>query len=70
MGFFKWLGDGVNAVNKFFDSVYMRLPYTVRGLIWGFGMLVTLVVLIGFWPVNLVNELLDFLGGLLNPWGK
>ena len=73
MGFFQWLGNGISAVNKFFDSLYMRLPYTVRGLIWGFGMLVTFLTIVAFWPGNLLNEyvdkLFDFLGDLLR-WGK
>jgi hypothetical protein len=74
MGFFQWLGNGVSAVNKFFDSLYMRLPYNVRGLIWGFGIFTTVLLAMAAWPGNFLNEyvdkLLEWIGDLLNPWGK
>jgi hypothetical protein len=69
MGFFQWLGNGVKAVNNFFDSVYMRLPETVRGLLWGLGMVCTF-----FWIVFITTDkwqkLIDFLFVWLNPFGK
>jgi hypothetical protein len=74
MGFFKWLGNGVGAVNKFFDSLYMRLPSNIRGLVWGFGIFATVLLAMAAWPGSVVNEwvdkLFDLIGDLLNPWGK
>jgi hypothetical protein len=68
MGFFQWLGKGVNAVNKFFDSLYMRLPYTVRGLLWGFGMLCTFLYILLF-TADYIKALRDLLNWLF-PFGK
>jgi hypothetical protein len=66
MGFFKWLSNGVGAVGNFFDSLYMRLPSTVRGLLWGLGMVCTFfwVVLMSDKLFNLYNKLFDWLFGL------
>jgi hypothetical protein len=74
MGFFKSFLDGVSAVNNFFDSLYMRLPSNVRGLVWGFGIFTTVLLAIVAWPGNFLNEYVDklfkWIGDLLNPWGK
>lgn len=65
MGFFKSLRNGVGAVNNFFDSIYMRLPYTVRGLLWGLGMVCTFfwIVLTSDKLFILYNKLFDWLFG-------
>jgi hypothetical protein len=68
MGFFQWLGNGVKAVNNFFDSVYMHLPETVRGLLWGLGMVCTF-----FWVVFFVTDYMKLIRDLLGwlfPFGK
>ena len=63
MGFFKWLGNGVRAVNNFFDSLYMRLPSTVRGLLFGFSVVVTVAAFIFFLPANILDYLYKLLFG-------
>lgn len=74
MGWFQSLLKGVNTVNNFFDSLYMRLPSNVRGLVWGFGIFTTVLMAMAALPGNFLGEyvdkLLEFIGDLLNPWGK
>jgi hypothetical protein len=63
MGFFTWLGNGIGAVNNFFDSLYMRLPSSVRGLIWGFSMFVSFWSIVYYKLMDPLYKLIDFLVG-------
>ena len=60
MGWLGWLLGGVRAVSNFFDSLYNRLPSSVRGLIFGFSVVVTVVLFIFFFRVRArINCYLD-----------
>lgn len=66
MGWLGWLLGGVRAVSNFFDSLYNRLPSSVRGLIFGFSVVVTVVLFIFFLP----GYILDYLYKLLFGFGR
>ena len=71
MGWFSWLASGVKKMNNFFDSLYNRLPSTVRGLI--IGAMTVYIAVASFFGLPTIFDLaklLDWLLRTLFPGGK